>query len=715
MGNWFSFTGQPGETEVKTILNKILNEMMRRADLRDLYSLADPSQCSKYIVVGAKALDKLFTEMQLDIRKGEDGKILFQKIDKIKKMSEFKDQQMQMCRLLAFFFVRIFRIYGALTLSIMDSELPIADPQNTKSGVPYMDTGVPYLRGFPQKKTTWWGGQLTNPSLSDAAGLYKMLNGVLNPSNEDDYLYFPNSSMRIQKNQLFNEDNTTKVFTNDNRPIVEYSTKNEKGVVYALEGRLFIDDIQGTKKVILQNMKINNGDVTGPLDYVAFDPSYGSSGGQLYGILKNMFISVFNRAYPPEFYPMRFLIENRIIENTIGQPYVRLAGSDLYINTPDRYRESQKIPVSYNTSVTVQANNSSTKKINVSITIGLNIRKEDRAAEGITYTLDIDPIRTTPLEYMDIMRVMQFKNNTFTLQGSRIQNAKGRSIPEHLQHYMEKAVRNDTETTEQGAYSKDTRGFLKAPKISGTDPFFNVTGLWTGLSKNPPVKAHCIARAVQLLNVAAIQDPSTGVAYSSVCDIKFPYITNNSLPTPGQTILTEDGINALANLYIDNFSGNVLTPTNTEEFKAFRKRLKYLFGRFEKESDVTSAPGFDNITEQKNPMQICQGDKKLQIQRELASKLRQKTYSLVQQQKEHVARVMLLLFKLFDEQSIRSGGELKIHGYVLSNGVEALNKLAEEARGLLINYYSNCEETYKDGLVDIYNQIRKDPASVRPV
>ena len=107
MGNWFSFTGQPGETEVKTILNKILNEMMRRADLRDLYSLADPSQCSKYIVVGAKALDKLFTEMQLDIRKGENGKILFQKIDKIKKMSEFKDQQMQMCRLLAFFFVRI--------------------------------------------------------------------------------------------------------------------------------------------------------------------------------------------------------------------------------------------------------------------------------------------------------------------------------------------------------------------------------------------------------------------------------------------------------------------------------------------------------------------------------------------------------------------------------------------------------------------------------
>ena len=89
--------------EVKQILNKILNEMMRRADLRDMYSLADPTQCSKYIIVGAKALNKLFTEIQIDVTKGEDGRIYFQKIDKIRKMADFRDQQLKMCKLLAFF------------------------------------------------------------------------------------------------------------------------------------------------------------------------------------------------------------------------------------------------------------------------------------------------------------------------------------------------------------------------------------------------------------------------------------------------------------------------------------------------------------------------------------------------------------------------------------------------------------------------------------
>ncbi|NBO71267.1 hypothetical protein EBV26_12430 [bacterium] len=712
MGNWFSFIGQPNEEEVKMILNKILNEMMRRADLRDLYSLADPSQCSKYIVVGAKALDKLFTEMQLDIQKGEDGRIFFQKIDKIKKMTEFKDQQQQMCRLLAFFFVRIFRIYGALTLSIMDSELPMADPQDTRSGSHYTDTGVPYLRGFPQK-TSWWGGTLQN-KLTDDAGLYIILNDALTESS-DGYLYFNNSPMRIRKNELLNDDNSTKVLTQG--PFVEYFIKDDKYVTHPLTGRLVIERIVDSKKVNLTDVKIDGSNSNVTFTSVGFDSSKGPDAKQLHDILKQMFVSVFKKVHPPEFYPMSFLLENRIIDPiSIEQKFTRLAGSNLYINYPDRYKQTSSIPVSYTTSVNIQTNENTTKKIQVSITINLYIEKKETATDGTTYTLKFDPIRATPTEYMDIMKGMRFENNTFTLQGSRIQNAKGRSIPEHLQRCLDKVVANDSDTFEKGMYSKDARGFLKAPTISGTDPFFNVTGLWKGLSKNPPVKAHCIARAVQLLNVAAIQDPNTGVAYSNVCNIKFPYITNNSLPTPGQTILTEDGIHALANLYIDNFSGNVLTPTNTEEFKTFRKKLKYLFGRFKTESEVTSIPDFKDITEENNPMNICQkGHTKLKIESGLVSRLRQKTYSLIQQQKTHIAQVMLILFKLFDEQSIRSGAGLEINDYVLSRGIEALNALAEEARGLLIHYYSNCEETYKDGLADIHHQIQSRPTSVTAV
>jgi hypothetical protein len=276
---------------------------------------------------------------------------------------------------------------------------------------------------------------------------------------------------------------------------------------------------------------------------------------------------------------------------------------------------------------------------------------------------------------------------------------------------MDRAFKKDSEGE---SYTRDSRGFIAAPSISGTEPFFNVTGLWKGLSKNPPIKSHCIARAVQLLNVAAINDPNTGEAFSSICNVKFPYITNGSLPTPGNTVLTEDAINALAMLFVEN---NTLLPTNTPEYANFRKKLKYLFERYQKPEEITEVPNFDRIKEKQMP--LCESSKmgaqqKLRIQGSLISRLNQKTYELVNQQKTHVAEVMQLLFKLFDERSIRSGTELQINDTILVNGIGALNKLAEEARNLLINYYSRCEETYKEGLIEIHSQITKDPKSVVP-
>jgi hypothetical protein len=718
MGNFFSFAGQPSEMEVKQILNKILNEMMRRADLRDMYSLADPTQCSKYIIVGAKALNKLFTEIQIDVTKGEDGRVYFQKIDKIRKMSDFRDQQLKMCKLLAFFFVRIFRIYGALTLSIMDSEIPMADPQPLAPGqkAVYTDTGVPYMRGFPQKKS-WWGGRIKpeNPLfLKEDAGLYQMLNECLGPTIEDNKFYFDTyRSMTIDKNQLLNDDNTAKKF-DDVKPIVSYAFKDETGRSRVIRASLLIEERMNGKEMVLRDIYLDENLVNQTPDYVAFDPTQGSSASQLPALIKKMFQRTFEKIEPPKFYPIRFLRENGIINSTEGQ-WVRLGSSELVISTPDRYKQESVIPISYSKKDVEWEKDEGTKRITVSIQIAVSIRKEE-VPSGTEYKLDLDKesslFRTSPPEFKDIVQQMEFKDSRFILQGGRIVNKeKGLSIPEFLQKFMDRAFKKDSEGE---SYMRDSRGFIAAPSISGTEPFFNVTGLWKGLSKNPPIKSHCIARAVQLLNVAAINDPNTGEAFSSICNVKFPYITNGSLPTPGNTVLTEDAINALAMLFVEN---NTLLPTNTPEYANFRKKLKYLFERFEKPEEITEVPNFDRIKEKQMP--LCDQSKmgaqqKLRIQGSLISRLNQKTYELVNQQKTHVAEVMQLLFRLFDERSIRSGTELQINDTILVNGIGALNKLAEEARNLLINYYSRCEETYKEGLVEIHSQITKDPKSVVP-
>ena len=71
-----ALSGTPNSNEVNTMLNVILREMFQRADLVDLYSLADPDKCSKYLVVAADAMKQLFKRINLEPRIGNSPSFL---------------------------------------------------------------------------------------------------------------------------------------------------------------------------------------------------------------------------------------------------------------------------------------------------------------------------------------------------------------------------------------------------------------------------------------------------------------------------------------------------------------------------------------------------------------------------------------------------------------------------------------------------------------
>jgi hypothetical protein len=119
--------------EPRVILDFILREMFSRADLTDIYSLADPNKCSKYIVIASDALEKMFVKLNLYPNKAKDGTLYFQSVDGLTKgtsgaAKEIRLLQRKYCLELAFFFIRIFQTFAALTLSVFDTELPIVDP-----------------------------------------------------------------------------------------------------------------------------------------------------------------------------------------------------------------------------------------------------------------------------------------------------------------------------------------------------------------------------------------------------------------------------------------------------------------------------------------------------------------------------------------------------------------------------------------------------------
>ena len=190
-----------GADDMSKTLNFILQEMFRRTDLADIYSLADPERCKRYIVVATDALESLFIKMQVYPNKTKDGTFYLQSIDGLLKAmpSDVRAKQREYCVELSFFFIRIFQIFGALFLSMYDSQLPVTDPTvDTIRDSPAK--GIAFLNpkdflGFsspPSKQTSWFGsgGELINGSsfyIDDRNSPYFILNYSLNrrPNSTD--------------------------------------------------------------------------------------------------------------------------------------------------------------------------------------------------------------------------------------------------------------------------------------------------------------------------------------------------------------------------------------------------------------------------------------------------------------------------------------------------------------------------------------------------
>ena len=152
----------------KSILEFILRELFRRADLVDMYSLADPTRCSAYLVATGDALNRVFATQMIEPKKGKGGIVYFQRIKAFQTDPAIKTEQAKLCKELSFYFIRIFQIYGALALSVLDTEIPqtnIEEPIKTRrvGRERYEGLAPGPVRGFEQRQSSgWWGGALSN-------------------------------------------------------------------------------------------------------------------------------------------------------------------------------------------------------------------------------------------------------------------------------------------------------------------------------------------------------------------------------------------------------------------------------------------------------------------------------------------------------------------------------------------------------------------------
>jgi hypothetical protein len=121
----------------QTVVNSVFLWMLGRTDIQDLLKLADQRRCKDYVFFTQRALQQFFSELQLEPKLGAKNTLYFEKMERLtfateeslKGRGELKAYRDSLCLQLAFFYVRIIQIFGALALTVIDS-LPERDSQS---------------------------------------------------------------------------------------------------------------------------------------------------------------------------------------------------------------------------------------------------------------------------------------------------------------------------------------------------------------------------------------------------------------------------------------------------------------------------------------------------------------------------------------------------------------------------------------------------------
>jgi len=739
--------------------------MFRRTDLADIYSLADPDRCKRYIIVATDALESLFIKMKVYPDKGKDGTLYLQSIDGILKSMppDVRAKQREYCLELAFFFIRIFQIFGALFLSMYDSRLPVTDPSDDIKRDP-MQKGVAFLDpknflGFsnPPQQSSWFGsgGELNatrDGSFYINSGPYSVLNyHLLRPNggqgDKTPMRFDGGFPFSLDQNSLYNFGATAgapiRVVQDNPQPTVYYffdrSSRN-----YTMQATLIIEVQPGGArqryKISLANFSPVDdwGINTSKLNGIRVSPefieetipgtapksigdAYSKTRGQtLPTVMKAMFDKAVTIALgEPPFAVAKFLKQLRYISGDYDKNQ-NITGSHVYLF---RNQEDQStVKIAYVDKVKIQGED---RPQEVTITARMKITKPQRESNmsiQVIYKVELDfsVSEVKPPEYRNTISIpttlkqMTFKADSET--GTPSSDVNDLSIPE----YLERVFKEITSSTYNDGIKglKITRAGLVEPYNSPQiDESLKVKKLWTAMAKDPPVKSHCIARAVQLLSLEAIKGNLSAPAYSSICRLSFGYQKDGSLPTPGKPVIEESGIYALSLLFFEGLVAGSPRIVDPASYKEYLRYLKFLFERYPDINMIKDAPivpgqapdpdaipaRLSDIREKALRMCDDRGDSRIIVPKPLASNLRSVTATLISQQQQHFQNALTLIFSLFDRTSVERDKKLKFNPRVISGGMNEINRIANETRNLLLNYYKGCEMTYRDGLLMIYN------------
>jgi hypothetical protein len=98
-------------------VNLLFNQMIGKLTPEDYLKLGNPQTCQKFIFMMAENLQKHFMALRIRPAKaGDSGILYFQQVDRLSGDRESRE----LCLVIAYFFIRLFQIFGALAITCLD-------------------------------------------------------------------------------------------------------------------------------------------------------------------------------------------------------------------------------------------------------------------------------------------------------------------------------------------------------------------------------------------------------------------------------------------------------------------------------------------------------------------------------------------------------------------------------------------------------------------
>jgi hypothetical protein len=105
----------------RRMVDDIFTYMMHHLKVNDFMKLSNPESCQKYALFMANNLSMFFSKLSVKPELGRDGVLAFRSIEDLEEpKGPAKQEKESLCLVLAYFYTRIFQMYGAIALTLLD-------------------------------------------------------------------------------------------------------------------------------------------------------------------------------------------------------------------------------------------------------------------------------------------------------------------------------------------------------------------------------------------------------------------------------------------------------------------------------------------------------------------------------------------------------------------------------------------------------------------